>query len=298
MSFTAKLKEEVMEKENSKRCCDKAELAGIIAFSSTLKSGYLKITIENRMVARRIVRQLRRVFDIQAGIEVKSGGGVRNNDAFVISVVNYKELLTGLCLGTGGELSFPETLLKNDCCIKSFIRGAFLGGGSVANPEKRYHLEFVTHYKIIGQGFIGLFAKIGLKARGIERRGKHVTYFKDCDVVCDALAAAGVNNGVMEIYEVKVIKEKKNEVNRLNNSEIANICKVASASADQKKCIEKIQNTVGLDSLPESLKRLAELRLEYPGDGLAQLGERLSPPIGKSGVNHRMRKIIEISKRY
>ncbi|MDP4118557.1 MAG: DNA-binding protein WhiA [Bacillota bacterium] len=297
MSFTKNLKKEVMEKENGKQCCEVAELAGIIAFSSSIKNGYLKITIENRMVARRIAHQLKRLYGVQAGIEVKKQGGVRKDDAFIISVASYKDLLERLRLFRE-NICFPDELLTRDCCARAFLKGAFLGGGSVANPEKRYHLEFVTHYREIGYAFVKFFERMDIAAHEVQRRGLFVTYFKDCDVICDVLAAAGVNNGVMDIYEVKVVKEKKNELNRLNNSECANICKTAKAAADQRICIEKIVKTVGIDILPESLRKLAEMRMKYPEEGLAQLGQRLNPPIGKSGVNHRMRKIIEISKRY
>ena len=298
MSFTAEIKAELMEKENGKKCCNLAELAGIIAFSSSIKNGYMKITLENKAVARRIVKQLKKVADIQAGIEVKAGGGVRKNDSFVISVVEYKKLLSCLGLSRGENVCFPGKLLEKECCIKAFVKGAFLGGGSVSDPKKRYHLEFVTGYPVIGRGFADFFWNLEMKAGRVERRGKQVVYFKDCDVICDVLAMAGVMNGVVEICQVKVIKDKKNELNRLNNSEIANICKAADAATTQKLCIEKIRDTVGLDALPESLKKLAQARLDNPDISLALLGEKMNPPIGKSGVNHRMRKIIEISKRY
>ena len=297
MSFTAELKEEILEKENSKKCCDIAELAGIIAFASTIKNGYIQITLENRIVARRIVKQLEKVAGIRAGIEVKPGGGVRKNDTFIISVTDYKKMLEFLGLGTSLEC-FPKSIQKSECCQKAFVRGAFLGGGTVSDPQKRYHLEFVTSNAEISEGFAGIFSSLDIKCGRVERRGKYVVYFKDCDTICDVLAMAGVMNGVVEIYEVKVIKDKKNEINRLINSEVANLSKVVDAAISQKAAIEKIRDTVGLDTLPETLKKLAEARLEYPEEGLAQLGARMKPPIGKSGVNHRMRKIIEISKRY
>ncbi len=293
MSFTAELKEEILQKENKKKCCEIAELAGIVAFSSSVKSGYLKITIENRTVARRIVKLLARIAGIQAGIEVKPGGSVRKNDAFIISIVEYKNLMQFLDVE-----NFLETQLQKDCCRRAFVKGAFLGGGSVADPKKRYHLEFVSAYEDVAKAFVKLFGELDIKCGLVERRGRYVVYFKDCDTICDVLALGGVMNGVVEICEVKVIKDKKNEINRLINSEVANLTKVVDASVNQTKAIEKIRDSVGLETLPETLRKLAEARLQFPEDGLAQLGQRLKPPIGKSGVNHRMRKIIEISKRY
>lgn len=293
MSFTAELKEELLEREHQKNCCDIAELAGIVAFSSSIKSGYLKIVIENRAVAGRIVKQLKRIAGIQAGIEVKPGKSAVKKDTFIISIVEYKNLLQFLDID-----NFMETQLQNECCRRAFVKGAFLGGGSVADPKKRYHLEFVTAYQDVGAALARLFDGLELKNGLVERRGKYVVYFKDCDTVCDVLAFAGVMNGVVDIYEVKVIKDKKNEINRLINSEVANLSKVVDASVNQTKAIEKIRDTVGLETLPETLRKLAETRLMFPQDGLAQLGQRMKPPLGKSGVNHRMRKIIEISKRY
>jgi DNA-binding protein WhiA len=298
MSFTAKLKEEILEKNSNKPCCLAAELAGILAFSSSIYDGYIKITLESKNVARKIIKLLKKVADIQAGIEVKPGGGVRKKDIFIITVKEYNKLFEFLGLKEGETVKFPGEITQNECCKKAFIKGAFLGGGSVADPSKRYHLEFVTPYKNVAEGYASCIGGFGIKAGVCLRRGKYVVYFKECDAICDCLTMAGVMNGTLEIYEIKVIKDKKNEVNRLNNSEIANIIKVADASAAQRHAIEKIRDSVGLDALPEALKALAKARLEYPEDGLLQLGARLSPPIGKSGVNHRMRKIMEISKRY
>ena len=298
MSFTEKLKEEVLEKNVNKPCCTAAELAGMLAFSSQVYEGYIKITLENKLVARKIIKLLKKVADIQAGIEVKPGGGVRKKDIYIITLKEYNKLFDFLGITDGERAVFPEKIIDSSCCKKSFIKGAFLGGGSVANPEKRYHLEFVTSYKNVAEGFAKCISEFGIKAGVCQRRGKYVVYFKECDAICDCLTIAGVMNGTLEIYEIKVIKDKKNEVNRLNNSEIANIIKVADASAAQRHAIEKIRDSVGLDTLPEALQALAKARLKYPEDGLLQLGARLSPPIGKSGVNHRMRKIMEISKRY
>ncbi len=294
MSFTAKLKEEVLEKGVNKNCCETAFLAGMVAFSSICKGSYLRITLENRQVARKIIKLLKKVVNIQAGIEVKMSSG--RKPIYVITISEYLHLLRKLKL-TDGEV-FSVERYENICCKKAFIKGAFLGGGSVADPQKRYHLEFVSSYGAIASKFADIFSEFDLRAGCVERRGKYVVYFKGFDAVCNVLTIAEATSGVLKIYEVKVIKDKKNEVNRLNNSEIANIIKVADASATQRSAIKKIEEYAGLDSLPDTLRDLAIVRLQYPDDGLAELGKRLSPPIGKSGVNHRMRKIIEISKRY
>ena len=136
MSFTAELKAEILGKEQSKKCCDTAMLAGLIAFSSSFKSEYLKIVSENRAVARKIVKQLKKTAGIQVGIEVKAHGGVKKNDTFVITVADYTKLMDALCLLKNGEVCFPQALLENECCKKAFIKGAFLGGGSVSDPRK------------------------------------------------------------------------------------------------------------------------------------------------------------------
>ena len=208
MSFTKELKEEILQKEQGKDCCNLAELAGIIAFSSTIKNGYLKITIENKFVARRIVKLLKRLLDIQAGIEVKAGGGVRKNDTFIISVREFAKLLNGISMiNKEGSLCFPQKSAENPCCKKAFIKGAFLGGGSMSHPQKRYHLEFVTHYPEICEGFNLFLEDMEFAAKAVERKGKFVTYFKDCDSICNLLAIAGASLGVMKIY-IKIKRMK------------------------------------------------------------------------------------------
>ena len=241
MSFTYELKKEILEKENSKMCCSLAELAGIVAFSSLIKNGNLRIVIENKAVASRIIRLMKRTLGLHAGIDKKSGGGVRKNDVYVITVMQGQSFLEKLGIGKG----FNEKLAEKPCCKKAFLKGAFLGGGSVSDPDKRYHLEFVTSYDEICGDFLQLLSDLELKAGLVNRRGKDVIYFKDCDSICDVLAMIGVNRGVMEIYEVKVIKDKKNELNRINNMEVANIYKTADAAANQINCINKIAEQAG-----------------------------------------------------
>lgn len=298
MSFTSEQKNEMIEKDIGEVCCEKACLAGMILFSSAVKEDYLKVTTENRAVARKIVRLLKKCYGIQAGIEVKGGGGVRKNDSFTVSVVDYKKLFEEMEIPTDEEPIFPIKMLEKDCCKRAFVKGAFLGGGNVSAPLKRYHLEFVSRYEKVAKGLTELLLSLEFKANTVLRQGKFVTYVKEFESICDILTTVGATKGVMSIYEAKVIRDKKNELNRLNNYEVANICKTATAAAEQIKCIEKIRDGTGLSSLPESLEKLARARLEHPEIGLAALGEMMNPPIGKSGVNHRMRKIMEISKRY
>ena len=187
----------------------------------------------------------------------------------------------------------PE-VVKMPCCKKAFVRGAFLGGASVVNPEKGYHLEFVTNRYNLSQDFCNLLLEFGLRPKSIKRKSSYIVYFKNSDEISDILSIIGAHNMFMEFLNVKILKETRNNINRKVNCENANIDKTISAAFLQIKAINRLKETGVFDSMPEHLKALAELRLKNKGETLQELGEMMEPKISKSAVNHRFRKIIEL----
>jgi DNA-binding protein WhiA len=200
-----------------------------------------------------------------------------------------------------GEITEEFTIEKNEivrrnCCKRAYLRGAFLAAGSVSNPEKSYHIEIVCAMQKKAKQIRLLMQRFGLDAKEIQRKNSYVVYLKECAQIVDLLNVMEAPIALMEMENVRILKEMRNSVNRKVNCETANINKTVSAAMKQVEDIEYIQNTVGLEELPEGLQEMAEIRLAYPNASLKELGDLLSEPIGKSGVNHRLRKISEIAE--
>ena len=189
-----------------------------------------------------------------------------------------------------------ERLLEADCCRRSYLRGAFLAAGSMSDPEKGYHLEIVCHGTEEAERCLSLLAAYGLKGRRVARKTMTVVYLKEGDEIVDVLNLMGAHHALLEFENIRVLKDMRNKVNRRVNCEAANLGKTASAALRQIEAIEKIDQTVGLSSLPASLREIAEVRRDNPDFSLQELGEALRPPVGKSGVNHRLRRLMEIAE--
>ena len=190
---------------------------------------------------------------------------------------------------------YPDALMPFDCCRRAFIAGAFLGGGSINDPKKSYHLEFDSKSRQYIGEVIHILSVLGVSAKLTTRKSRYVAYVKGCDMIAAVLGIIGADFAALELYSVSVEKELRNEVNRRVNCENANLDKLAQASSRQIYAIEKIKKSVGLDALSDSLAEIAHLRIEYPEESLKELGARLDPPIGKSGVNHRLNRIIDFA---
>jgi len=302
MSFTQTVKEELISREYESGCCQYAELAGIIAFSGVVRKEQgdysIRITTESSGLARKVFKLSKQLFGAAARIEIRRHAHEKAIHSYVVIINNAAALLGGLEMLERGAVNFriSNDIVGEECCAGAFIRGAFLGGGSIADPERRYHMEFVTSHFSLSKDFRALFERFGINARTVVRKSNYVTYFKESEAICDCLAAAGAHNAVLNIYNIKILKEIKNQANRVTNFESANIHKTVDASIKQVEAIRKIERTTGIDKLPKGLQRLARLRLEYTDISLSELGQMLDPPIGKSGVNHRIRRIMQIAK--
>ncbi|MDR1774832.1 MAG: DNA-binding protein WhiA [Clostridioides sp.] len=180
---------------------------------------------------------------------------------------------------------------------KAYIRGAFLGSGSISSPNKSYHMEFVTNSEHYANSLKELINSMGFNSKVVPRKNNYIVYLKESEQISDLLSIIGAHNALLNLQNAKVLKEMRNNVNRIVNCETANLSKIVNASVKQIEDINYIQNKIGISKLPNNLQQVAIARLEYEEMSLKELGEILDPPIGKSGVNHRLRKISEIANR-
>ncbi|MGE4283622.1 MAG: DNA-binding protein WhiA [Clostridia bacterium] len=309
MSFSSKMKSELCRLPNEKECCNKAELAGVICFSGALKGTIsdpsFKINTENASVARRVFRLIKWNFGVLTTLNIKGYKTGRNTNSYNLYIrgqENLNNMFKGLGLIKDDEAfknllnyRISDELTIQDCCKRAFIRGAFLAGGSVIDPDKTYHLEIVTNHYLLSKDFCRLLECFGLSAKIVLRKSNYVIYFKGSENIVDFLNIIGAHKSLMELENIRIIKEMRNNVNRVINCETANMEKTINASLKQIQGIELIKNTLGLDGLPDNLKEIARIRLEAKEATLKELGEMLHPPVGKSGVNHRLRKLQKIA---
>ncbi len=188
------------------------------------------------------------------------------------------------------------TVIQSTCCKRAYLRGAFLGAGSVSDPEKGYHLEFVNPSIKHAEFLQEVMTTLEMEPKVVPRKNNYVLYLKEGTQIVDLLNIMGAHIALMELENVRIVKEVRNNVNRIVNCETANLKKTVSAAVRQMQDIEYVQNTIGISALPENLQQVATYRLEYPSSTLKELGELLNPPVGKSGVNHRLKKISEIAE--
>lgn len=310
MSFSLKVKNEVCRYVEMDKSQAIAELSAIMKVSGTLLLGgnkqfSFKVTTENPAIARFVFKLLKDHFSIHTKIMVKKSNSLKKNNVYMILIteeMGVKSLLKEVGLLKEKEnifaldYSIPEDILDDENCKRAYIRGAFLGGGSVSNPEKTYHLEFVTHDNEYADDLSSLINKYGLNSKVIQRKSSFIVYIKEGEQIVDLLNIISAHSSLLELENVRIMKEMRNNVNRLVNCETANLSKTVNAAVRQVESIRIIQKEIGLTRLPKNLQEIAELRLNYPDESLKELGEMLNPPVGKSGVNHRLRRIEKIAE--
>jgi cell division protein WhiA len=310
MSFSAKVKSEVCRIGELTREEAKAELAAVMKASGTLSLGSNKqlsfrVTTENPSIARRMFKLLKQYFNIHTKLLVKKSNAFKKNNIYMVIIteeMGVRSLLKemGVLSSSEGIISLdygiPMVLLENDDCKKAYIRGSFLGGGSISNPEKTYHVEFVTHNLDYAEELSRLINSYSISSKVIQRKGSYIIYIKEGEQIVDLLNIIGAHTSLLELENVRIMKEMRNNVNRLVNCETANLSKTVNAAIRQVESIKLIQEELGLQRLPKNLREIAELRLVYPDESLKELGDLLSPPVGKSGVNHRLRRIEKIAE--
>ena len=260
----------------------------------------LKIQTENVYVARKYFTLLKKTYNINTDISIRHSSSLNKNRSYVLSVNDdetaRKILMTCRLMKPFGvieeDFSISDSLIiQRECCKRAFIRGAFLAAGSVSDPVKTYHFEIVCLSEAKAKQLQMIMETFNINARVIKRRKYFVVYVKDSSQVVDLLNIMGAYNALMDMENVRIVKDMRNNVNRKVNCETANINKTVSAAVKQIEDIRFIQMSSAFDELPESLQEMAELRVRYPEATLAELGQLLDTPVGKSGVNHRLKKI-------
>ena len=303
MSFSGMVKEELSRQIGNARHCRIAELAAIIG--SCGRMGYfpqgdiLKIQTENEVVARKCFTLLQKTFNIETEISVRENSHLKRVKVYVIEISEPKEIqviLQALKLTTDsvdhGTLIVADMLVaQQNCCKRAFIRGAFLASGSISDPEKGYHFEIVCPDVRRAEQLQTIIRGFSVDAKIVQRKKSHVVYVKEGAQIVDMLAVMEANVALMDLENIRILKEMRNSVNRKVNCETANINKTVNAAVKQMEDIKLIQQKLGFEQLNEGLAQIAELRMQYPEATLKELGMMLSPQVGKSGVNHRLRKL-------
>lgn len=309
MSFSSKVKGEIcryveMSKEEAlSQISSIMKVSGTLAFSERQIS--FKITTENPASARLMFTLLKDYFSIHSKLMVKKSNSLKKNNIYMVVItedMGVKELLriTGILREINGimslDYSIDEELVSTEERKKAYIRGAFIGGGSISNPEKTYHLEFVTHSQEYAEDLCKIINSFGLNSKVIQRKNSYIVYIKEGEQIVHLLNIVGAHTALLELENIRIMKEMRNNVNRLVNCETANLSKTVNAAVRQVESIKLIEKEIGLARLPQNLREVAELRLSYPDESLKELGEMLDPPVGKSGINHRLRKIEKIAE--
>ncbi len=196
--------------------------------------------------------------------------------------------------GMEEQYRIPPELVENDCCKRALIKGAFLGGGTVIDPHKNYNLELTTPYLELAKDMLALLEGVGFSFKSFRRKSKEVLYLKNSEAISDFLSYIGAFRAQMELLNIKIEKEIRNEFNRAANSETANLEKTIHASVEQVRVIEEIERRIGLENLPDDLCEIAKLRLAHKEASLSELGRMMNPPLSKSGINHRLKKLMQL----
>lgn len=281
MSFSSEVKTELAKHLGKSRHCQIAELAALIAFEGRIPAA----ESENRLLMQKYQLLLAELFHIE---EIHTEEEARS----VFSTVKMYNDVTG---EPEPEDTVKGLLIQQNCCKRAYIRGAFLAGGSISDPNKSYHFEIVCRSIPQAEQLRDVINSFDMDAKIVARKKYQVVYLKEGSQIVDILNIMEAHVALMNLENVRILKEMRNSVNRKVNCETANISKTVNAAVKQLADIEYIRETAGLSYLPENLKEMALLRLEYPDAPLAELGTYLNPPVGKSGVNHRLRRISEMA---
>ena len=293
MSFSSDVKSEISKAENLSSCCLHAQVYGLVLFAHFSKYNF-SITTENNDVFELYHSYLRDYCGVEPTI---SESGTKKMTAYLRNDSDKEKVFEKF-----GHLLKEPTLRINranigeECCAGAFLRGVFLACGTVTDPERGYHLEFVVPYKKLCTDLMKFLDELELNPKYIVRKGNHIIYFKDSESIEDILAIIGAQDASLYVMGIKIEKDVKNKVNRRLNFEMSNISKTVDAANQQVEAIEYIESKAGITSLPDNLQKLAYLRIENPEASLTELGKLMDEPISRSGVNHRLSRIVKIAE--
>ena len=299
MSFSSDVKEELSPLLPESNCCIAAQTYGMLECGHAFSAASISLQTENAAVAQLYRAMVSTVCDLppEALQQTARAGGLHQ-----VVVEDAKDRLH--ILERFGHAANDITLRLNranfDCenCASAYLRGAFLSGGVVTDPNVDYHLELSVLYTQLSRDILFLMNELGLHARMTRRKGTNIVYIKESEQIEDALTMMGAVSASLELMNIKMVKDIRNTANRIANCESANIDKTVTAALTQARAIRTLEEAVGLENLPEDLKEIAQLRLDNPDLSLRELGERLTVPLSRSGVNHRLRRLLEMAEPY
>lgn len=296
MSFASQVKSELCRTKVSRKCCAQAEACGVLLYCNRFSLREIKIVTESAAFAQRLPALFRRAF----GVAFDQTGDLDGPGKLILSIQSPDKLsvIWDLCAfdpgGPAHHINFG--LLEEKHCRLSFLRGAFLAGGSVTDPKKGYHLELATSHYHVSRELDALLLELGYTPKGTTRKSNYITYFKQSEAIEDLLTAIGAPVSAMELMNTKAEKLLRNGVNRRVNCEAANVDKTVDAALEQRRAIQILRESGQLETLSVKLQEAARLREENPELSLTQLAALCDPPVTKSSLGHRLRKLIDLSK--
>ena len=297
MSFSSDAKAELCQAKLEKKCCAVAESYGVLLYCNTFSPREIRIITASGDFAARLPKLFKKAFGL--GFDVLPPETAAGKRSFIITdPQKIKIIFETFGLESDDHLSHHLNfgVIEEDCCRTSFVRGAFLGGGSVTDPEKRYHLELATPHHAVSRENYSLLLDLGFSPRETSRAGNALLYFKQADAIADFFITIGASNTAMDIMTAKVEKEMRNTITRQTNCDNANIDKTIAAAQAQMDAIRAIAREYGIDSLPEPLKDAALLRITNPEASLSDLATLSYPPVSKSCLSHRLKKIMSLAE--
>ncbi len=285
--------------------CEKATLAALVRIEGTLffsGPGRYRIEIATDVpsVARLVIKLLHGIYELKTNLTVRRSV-LHKTPNYLIEVMTQPSLEAalrdmGVLSDDGLEMGIKPELVEKQCCAAAYLRGAFLGSGFIANPRGDFHFEITVENESLAEGLVELMGGKDIKARIMQRRSSYMVYLKSGTAILEFLAFVGAHHSALSMENERVIKSVRNDVNRITNAEIANQAKAANASVDQIFAIRKVVDAYGMEHLPPALQEFIKLRVTNPDATLKELGEKANPPLSKSAVYHRVRRIEQMAK--
>ena len=298
MSFSFDTKTELCKHLPEGKCCAIAECYGMLLYCNTFSMREIRIVTGNQSFAVRLLERFSTAFSVS--FDILPVSGKTGKQAYIINNPGKLKCIFetyGFSLGSLLAHHVNLGVIEEECCRRSFVRGAFLAGGAISNPEKSYHLELVTDHFSVSREMYSLLLDMGFFPKETARGGNYITYFKQSTAIEDFLTLIGAPVHAMELMSAKIEKDMRNSVNRKVNCDTANVAKTVDASVMQIEAIRKIEMAGAFEALPEKLRSTAQLRLQNPELSIKELADISTPPVTKSCLNHRLRKLVEMSIR-
>lgn len=306
MSFTSEVKEELAHVEPECSHCEKATLAALVRIEGTLflsgpKRYRVEIATDSAAVGRLVIRLLHTLYDLKTELTARRSI-LHKTPNYLIEIPAQQNLAYALTdMGVISEdgglvLGIAPELVSKQCCAAAYLRGAFLGSGFISNPKSDFHFEMIVENEKLANGIVELMAQKGISAKIMPRRSSYMIYLKSGNAILEFLAFTGAHHAALLLEEERVVKSVRNDVNRMINAELANQQKATNAAVSQLFMIRRVLEKHDIESLPPALREFIQLRVRYPEASLKELGDRANPPLSKSAVNHRMRRLEELAK--